>query len=60
MHFLLEVDYYSNETNKNKYTNFQLKSSIKNNVKIAEDQIVQGILLATRTSHTLLLGLVVA
>ena len=60
MYFLLEVDYYSNETNKNKYTNFQLKSSIKNNVKIAEDQIVQGILLATRTSHTLLLGLVVA
>ena len=60
MYFQLEVDYYSNETNKNKYTNFQLKSSIKNNVKIAEDQIVQGILLATRTSHTLLLGLVVA
>ena len=57
MHFQLEVDYYSNEANKNKYTNFQLKASIKNNLKIAEDQIVQGIVLATRTCHTLLLGL---
>ena len=59
MYFQLEVDYYSNEANKNKYTNFQLKASIKNNVKIAEDQIVQGIVLATKTSHTLLFGLVV-
>ena len=57
MYFQLEVDYYSNEANKNKYTNFQLKASIKNNLKIAEDQIVQGIALATRTCHTLLLGL---
>ena len=57
MYFLLEVDYYPNEANKNKYTNFQLKASIKNNVKIAEDQIVHGIVLATTTSHTLLLGL---
>ena len=57
MHFQLEVDYYSNEANKNKYTNFQLKASIKNNLKIAEDQIVQGIVLVTRTCHTLLLGL---
>ena len=56
MYFQLEVDYYSNEANKNKYTNFQLKASIKNNVKIAEDQIVQGIVLAMRTCHTLLLG----
>ena len=40
MYFQLEVDYYSNEANKNKYTNFQLKASIKNNVKIAEDQII--------------------
>ena len=56
MYFQLEVDYYSNEANKNKYTNFQLKASIKSNVKIAEDQIVQGIVLATRTCHTLLLG----
>ena len=53
----LEVDYCSNEANKNKYTNFQIKSSIKYNLKIAEDQIVQGIALATRTCHTLLLGL---
>ena len=57
MYFLLEVDYYPNEANKNKYTNFQLKASIKNNLKIAEDQIVQGIALATRTYHTLLPGL---
>ena len=39
MHFQLEVDYYSNEANKNKYTNFQLKTSIKNNLKITENQI---------------------
>ena len=57
MYFQLEVDYYSNEANKNKYTNFQLKASIKNNLKIAEDQIVQGIALATTTCHTLLFGL---
>ena len=57
MYFLLEVDYYPNEANKNKYTNFQLKASIKSNLKIAEDQIVQGIVLATRTYHTLLPGL---
>ena len=57
MSFQLEVYCYSNEANKNKYTNFQLKASIKNNLKIAEDQIVQGIALATRTCHTLLLGL---
>ena len=57
MYFQLEVDYYSNEANKNKYTNFQLKASIKNNLKIAEDQIVQGTVLAMRTCHALLLGL---
>ena len=34
-----------------------VKSISKNNLKIAEDQIVQGIVLATRTCHTLLLGL---
>ena len=51
MYFQLEVDYYSNEANKNKYTNFQLNASIKNNVKIAEDQIVQGIVLATRATY---------
>ena len=57
MYFQLEVDYYSDEANKNKCINFQLIASIKNNLKIAEDQIVQGIALATRTCHTLLLGL---
>ena len=57
MHFELEVDYYSNKANKSKYTNFQLKASIKNSLKIAEDQIVQGIVLATTTCHTLSLGL---
>ena len=57
MYFQLEVDYYSNEGNKNKYTNFQLKTLIKNNLKIAEDQIVQGIVLAMRTCHNLLHGL---
>ena len=53
MHFQLKVDYYSNEANKNKYTNFQLIASAKNNLKIAEDQIV----FAKTTCHTLLLGL---
>ena len=57
MYFQLEVDYYSNEANKNKYTNFKLKASMKSNVKIAEDQIVLGIALTTRTCHALLLGL---
>ena len=57
MYFQLEVDYYSNEANKNKYRNFKLKTSKTNNLKIAEEQIVQGIVLATRTCHTLLLGL---
>ena len=46
MYFQLEVDYYSNEANKNKYANFQLIASTKNNLKIVEDQIVQGIALA--------------
>ena len=57
MYVQIEVDYYSNEANKNKYINFQLIASIKNNFKIVEDQIVQGLILATTTSHTLLLGL---
>ena len=64
----LEVEYYSNEPNVNKYKNFQLKASTQSNVKIAEEQIVQGIVIATTTCHTLildiestlLLGLVVA
>ena len=49
IYFQLEVDYYSDEASKNKYTNFQLKASIKNNLKIAEDQIAQGVVLTTRT-----------
>ena len=51
MYVELEVDYYSNKANKNICTNFQLIASIKNNLKIAEDQIVQDIVLAT-TCHT--------
>ena len=37
MYFKLEVDYYSNEVNKNKYKNVQLIASTKNNLKIATD-----------------------
>ena len=33
MYFQLEVDYYSNEANKKKYTSFQLTSSTINNLK---------------------------
>ena len=51
-YFQLEVVYCSNEANKNKYTNFQLIASTKNNLKMAEDQIVQGIVLATTACHT--------
>ena len=36
MYFQLEVDYYPNKTNKNKYKNLQLIAS-KNNLKIATD-----------------------
>ena len=58
MYFQLEVDYYSNEANKSKHKNFQLIASTKNNLKIAEEKIVQGMhLLAATTCHTLLLGL---
>ena len=32
MYFQLEVDYYSNEANKNKYKNVQLIASTKNNL----------------------------
>ena len=38
MNFQLEVTTTSNEANKNKYTNFQLTVSTKNNLKKAEDQ----------------------
>ena len=57
MCFQLEVNYYSNEANKNKYKKFQLIASTKNNLKIAEEQIVQDIVLAATTCHSLLLGL---
>ena len=57
MYFQLEVDYYSNEANKNKYTTFQLIVSTKKQLKVAEDQIVEGIVLAITTFHTLLLRL---
>ena len=68
MYFQLEVDYYSNEGNKNKCKNFQLIASSNNNLKIAGEQIVQCIALATTICHisllrlesTLLLGLVAA
>ena len=40
MYFQLEVDYYSNEDNKNKYKNVQLIASTKNNLKIATDCFV--------------------
>ena len=43
MYFQLEVDYYSNEANKNKYAQFQLIALV------SEGQIVQGIVLATTT-----------
>ena len=57
MYFQQEVDQYSNEANKNKYENFELIVSTKNNSKIAEEQIVQGIVLATTTCLTLLFRL---
>ena len=57
VYFQLEVDYYSNEAKINKYKNFQLIASTKNKFKIAEEQIVEGIVLATTACHTLLLGL---
>ena len=38
MNFQLEVTTTSNEANKNKYTNFQLTVSTKNNLKKAEHQ----------------------
>ena len=57
MYFQLEVDYYSNEAQKSKYKNFQLIASTKKNSKIAEEQIVQGIVLAKATCHNLLLRL---
>ena len=45
MYFQLEVDYYSNEAKKSKYTNFQLIASTKNQLKVAELQIVLALYL---------------
>ena len=63
MYFQIEVDDYSNEANKNKYKNFQLIASIKNNLKIPTDctgdftcnDNLSYLLLAL--TNTLLLGL---
>ena len=57
MYLELEVDYYSKQANKNKCKNFQLIASTKTNLMIAKKQIVQGLVLAMATCHTLLLGL---
>ena len=38
-YFQLEVDYYSNKINKDKYKNFQLIAVTKNNLNTAEDQM---------------------
>ena len=43
LYFQLQVVYYSNKTKKNKYKNVQLMASTKNNLKIAEEQIAQGV-----------------
>ena len=57
MYFQLDVDYFFNEANQNKYKNFQLITLTKYNLKIAEEQLVKGIVLATTTCHILLLVL---
>ena len=66
MHFQLKVDYYCNETNKNKYKNVHLIALTKNNLKRATDctghctcnDNLSYLLLALQ--RTLLLGLRVA
>ena len=62
MYFQLEVDYYSNEANKNKYKNVQLIPSTKNNSKIATDCTCNNNLsyLLLGLQSILLLGLGVA
>ena len=62
MYFQLEVGYYSNEANKNKYKNVQLIASTKNNLKIAADCTCHDNLsyLLLGLQITLLLGLCVA
>ena len=62
MYFQLEVDFYSNEANKNKYKKVQLIASTKNNLKIATDCTCKNNLsyLLLGLQSTLLLGLGVA
>ena len=66
MHFQLDVDYYSNEANKNKYKNVQLIVLTKNNLKIATNCTGQCTCsdylsyLLSGLQSTLLLGLGVA
>ena len=43
LYFQLEVDYYSNTINKNRFKNFELNLSTKDNLKTAEGQIAQSI-----------------
>ena len=57
MYLQLEEGYSSNEANKNKYKNFQLIASSRSNLKKAEEQIVQGIVIATTTCHAFCLDL---
>ena len=50
MYFQLDVDYYYNEANQNKYKKFQLIVS-KSNL-INKEQNLQGIVLVTGTCRT--------
>ena len=67
MYFQLEVDYYPNEANKNKYKKVQLIASTKNYLKIATDYCTGHCTCNNNLSHlllglqsTLLLGLGIA
>ena len=64
MYFKLEVDYYSNEVNKNKYKNVPLIASTKNNLKdsyrLYWELYLQRQLVILGLQGTLLLGLGVA
>ena len=55
MYFQVEVDYYPNKANKNKYKNLQLIVSTKNDLKIATD--CTGRCTWNNNSSYLLLGL---
>ena len=65
MYFQLEVEYYSNEANKNKYKNVQLirqRKQLKDNCRLCWALCLQRqlVMLVAWTSSTLLLGLGVA